>query len=320
VVFLALAVLTIPCAAAIAQRATEAMDEPAARGLLERIESRFLETRAFRVEFEARYRLAYGDVGPHASKAENSRGEIRLDGDRLEVIRRDEKLDEPSGAFVPVREEHFVWNDGRGIGLRRFVAGRSSEQAFTTLAKFHDAVRPDMIGWFADGIVIHSEHFSTTLLAADSLQAVREAGDNGEALVHFSGETRYGAFEAWVTVNDPSLLRKIKFVATPEYAATLVDVDGVTIAVAITRYETIDGRSLPAAAEAVYSHEIPGAGRIDKAIAVERHEYEIAPDWVSLQAFRVPLADGTHVVDYDDAEIRHVWRGGMLTRVSGPSD
>jgi hypothetical protein len=254
-------------------------------------------------------------VGEYASKAENSRGEIRFDRDRLEVIRRDEKLDESSGEFVAVREEHFVWQDGRRIGLRRFVRDGVSEQPFTMKAKFHDAVRPDMIGWFADGIVIGSEHFSTTLLAGRSLQALREAVGDGERLVHFTAATPYGDFEVWVAADEAPLLRRVKFVAGPEYMAQFDDLDGVSITVEVAGYESVEGGTFPTIAQAVYSYQIPGVGTIDKAISVERADYELSPDWVALNAFQPQLADGTNVSDYDEGGVRHVWRDGKLSRL-----
>jgi hypothetical protein len=296
--------------------AQNSLSESEIRALLENARATFEDRPSFSVEFVGEYNLASGIVGVHASRAEIASGEFRIVDGRVEKRQVDDKWDERSQKFVRIREERSVWADGRTVGLRRFLASPVDKQPFTTVKKYHDSVRPDFVGWYADGIILDSEHYSSTLLRSESLNAVVGPSQGGAQQLHISGTCAEGQLDVWLTANERHDLVKARFVTNSAYAMTLIDVSSATIEIESIEYTEVDGVRLPLRAKAIYTFDVPGHGRIVKAVSVTRSNYNLNPGLTAPESFELPLADGDMVEDYDDPDVKWEWRDGKLMPLS----
>ena len=307
--------LVVVCSGSSLCDAQTTWSTPEIRSLLEKKLAEFANRPSYSVEFRGEYHLKSGAVGPHASREESTIGAIRYIENRLEMRQVDESFSEQHQAYRPVRDERSIWEDGRRVGLRRFVGNSETEQPFTSVKKFHDAVRPDLVGWFADGILYDSEHFAATLLRCDNVVARLDGDPDGVQRLHIWGTVPEGRMDVWLTAGDRHDLVAGRFETSAEYAKKLGDVTSATIDLGSVHYEDIGVDRLPVYAEAVYTYDIPGEGAFEKAVNVSRTNYRLNPDSDTPEEFQFKISEGARVVDYDDARVRWEWRDGELLKL-----
>lgn len=279
--------------------------------------ARFQHRPPSRIVFKSEYSLAAGKENDLATKGEFRTGEIRYDGSRLELVYFDDFWDQDNQEFVLARDGNQVWHDGRALGVRNFRSlGREPHsQYYTTKSMLHDSVRPDMNGWFADGVLVGSSHYAEQLLKADNISITAEKFNERE-LFRIEGDTSDGHLTVWLDSISPNLLRKASFVANNSFVAAETDLAGVALDIEVTGYAIIGNTPIATQASAVYSYRLAGQSElIKKVVRVERNSVEIEPDFSQLRAFEFEIPENEEVRDYDFDDTLYIWRGKKLIPV-----
>ncbi|MCH8218952.1 MAG: hypothetical protein IH892_19515, partial [Planctomycetes bacterium] len=213
---------------------------------------------------------------------------------------------------------HSVWQEGRGFKLTKYLkAGR--EEASTTRVKFHDKIRPDDKGWFADGVFINSNLYNEDLLGVPELKVARETGIAGGELLRIEGEIPSGTMTVWLNVEKPVTLRRASFKASSNLTSQLSDIDAFNLEVEVLEYVRIDDVLFSTKAVATYTYEIPGEPAIlANRLTTTRSEIQVNPDFDSMGAFQIDFPEGMIVFDWE-AKTAYKWVGGKLEAQSlGP--
>ncbi len=239
-------------------------------------------------------------------------GTIRCSGGKIEYLYTDAHLNDDL-EFQKSTEYHSVWQDGRALELRKYKSG--CEEAVTTHVKLHDMIRPDSIGWFADGVFIGSNHFSEGLVGAPELKIARETGIVGNELLRIEGEISSGTMTVWLSVDKPVTLKRASFEASSNFASHL-DINSFNLDVKVLEYTTIGDAPFPTRAIATYSYDIPGKSKDVIRLTTTRREIRVNPDFDSMNAFQIVIPEGKIVEDYG-ANIVYKWVRGELKVIKG---
>jgi len=284
-----------------------------ARVILSELEARFQQRPDIVFKFRSEYNLVSGEEGPNASLSEFREGEIRWAKNRVETRWFDTKWYESEKDHIPVRDHHYVWKDGIGVGLRTFLPTprnkRTREEAFTVQAPYHDSIRPDLAGWFADGVFLDSDHFSTSLLQSTLLGV--EQDENG--LLRFSGETDYGILDVWITTGAQKALSRARLSVAPEFVSQSQGLSAAVFEFEVLESRDIEGHLFPIEALATYRYEWDtGEEPMIKTIRTIRSDYQIRPDFEAMNAFEIDFPDGTVLISFDVPNTKYVWRDGRI--------
>jgi hypothetical protein len=283
------------------------------KSILKESNERFEKRHPIHYEFESTYSLVGGPESEVASFGSRREGEVRYDGKRVETFHANERWEKKTKSYRPSTKEHSVSYRDRSIGLRTFL-DRGHEQAFTIKAKLHDEIRPDMSGWFLDGVVVGSDHYTELLLQASDLEGNTETLDDGALYFRIHGNTPKGPMTAWFTTTKPTLTRRVQFGTNWEYASELNGLDRATIDMSVSTYREIAGVIVPTEGTIVTTYFSSGQEEAaDKQIVSRRMNISLKPDFKAMGAFEFTLEEDTNVANYDDPEERYIWKNGALT-------
>lgn len=306
------AMLSVVTGARLAEGQT-VVSQHDAHVILSELEARFQQRPASVYRFRSEYDLVSGKPGLNASLSEFREGEIRLAHNRVETFWRDTKWLESYEDYFPVRDYRYVWKDGTGVGLRTFLPAprneRTREEAFTTHVQRQDSIRPDLAGWFADGVFMDSDHYSTVLLQSTVLAAVED--ENG--FIRISGKTEYGLLEVWITTGAQKSLSRARLSVAPEFVRKSQGLSAAVFEFEVLESREIEGHLFPIEALATYRYELnDGEEPMIKSIRTRRSDYQIRPDFEAMNAFEIDLPNGTVLISYDVPSNKYVWQDGRV--------
>jgi len=307
-----------------AEQSMSTVTEKEARKNLQELQRRFEERLPYQFSFLSEFELLSGTVarisvnqGEKPVTYHTVEGLVRLSGEKLETYSVSASL---NNNFQKGTEKHSVWQDGRAFELRKNLeSGR--EEAVTTRVKLHDEIRPDEIGWFADGVFIGSNHYSEDLLGVPELKIARETTIEGDELLRIEGEIPSGTMTAWLNLEEPVTLRRASFEASSEYLASEVSgLEAFELDVAVLQYTRIDDVAFPTKATATYTYQIPGEPvKLVKRLTTTRSEIQVNPDFDSMNAFQIDFPEGTILQDYSQVGAIYIWKNGELNPyIRGP--
>jgi hypothetical protein len=291
-----------------------------ARQILQELQRQFQDRPPYQMSFLTKFELLGGTTARITVKQGEKPvtyytvdGLVRLSGEKIEFFYTDAHL---NNDWQKGTEYHSVWQDGRALELRKnLVSGR--EVAGTTRVKLHDKIRPDSIGWFADGVFIDSNHFSEDLLGVPELKIARETGIAGGELLRIEGEIPSGTMTVWLSVEKPATLKRASFKASSNFVSQIDGINAFNLEVEVLEYTKIGEAPFPTKSIATYSYEIPGEPVNNvKRLTTTRREIKVNPDFGSMNAFQIVIPEGKIVEDYD-ANVTYKWVRGKLKVIEG---
>ena len=304
------------------EKKVSAAAQEEARQILQELQHRFQHRPPYQLSFLTEFELL---SGTRAGKSINQGdkpvvtyykvdGLVRFSGDKLETYSVDAHLNNDND-FQKGTEYHSVWQDGRAFELRKYKSGR--EEAITTRVKLHDTIRPDSIGWFADGVFIGSNHYSEDLLGVPELKIARETGIAGGELLRFEGEIPSGTLIVWLNNEKPATLKRASFKASSNFVSQLHNVDAFNLEVEVLEYTKIGEAPFPTKAVATYTYEIPSepVNKVNR-LTTTRREIQVNFDFGSMNAFQIVIPEGKIVKDYG-ANVTYKWVRGELQVIEG---
>lgn len=292
-----------------------------AHRILQELQHQFKNRTPYQLSFLTKFKLLSGTV----AKISVNQGEkpvlyymvegfVRLSGEKIEFFYTDAHL---NNDWHKGTEYHSVWQDGRALKFRKnLVSGR--EVAATTRVKIHDTIRPDSVGWFADGVFIDSNHFSEDLLGVPELKIAHETTIEGDELLRIEGRISSGTLTVWLNNEKPVTLKKASFKAGSNFVSQLDDIDAFNLEVEVLEYTKIGEAHFPTKAVATYTYVVPGnMVNTVKRLTTTRREIRVNPDFDSMNAFQIDIPEGTVVEDYDDPNVEYKWVRGKLQVIEG---
>jgi len=286
-----------------------------ARVLIERERDRFESRPPIAFGFQTEYQPIEGNPG-NPSYKEMRDGTIRVGSGKVEAIHVSDKWDRLEESFKPARAVHRLWRDEdeHTLGLRTYFSNDGeTNHGYKEQVKYHEGVRPDMEGWFLDGVFVDSNNYSDMLLRASELSGKIERLDDGKEYIRIDGEGPDGRTTAWLEREGKNLLHRLHFEAGDNLTQSLNGVQGFTFDLVVSNYMVDGDVAIPTEGEATYSFDLPDTTtpKVLRIVA-QRKNVKLNPDFAALQAFQFSFDEGTIVDDHDIRNQRYVWRDGKL--------
>jgi hypothetical protein len=251
-------------------------------------------------------------------------GIIRKSDKQMEVIytayKPEEKLNElyQGEKLVPSVAGHTYWDRGenRKLSYTDSTPGTPEDKYAIVWPdlKLSLGISPDATGWFADGVIVDSQHFSETLLNSNDLTVKTEKKTSGESVLHFEGSTPFGRLEVWVSDETQPQLQRASFVASAEFLKE-AEMNRMDFDITILERTEIDGISIVTKARRLntFEHSDGTAYRVEQIL--NRSEIEFNPDFEKAGAFDFDLPNGTIVYPYAGGPIdgiEYLWQDGRI--------
>jgi hypothetical protein len=170
-----------------------------------------------------------------------------------------------------------------------------------------------MNGWFADGVIFDSDHFSTQLLDAEDLTWGTGVAQTAGNQLRLRGTVDAGTIEVWLDAEPPHLFRRGRFDAGAGLLADLNDLDGVSIEVEVTSYTRIGDKFYPEEAIALYQFDHTNETTLlEKLVTTKRLDTTENPDFEAMGAFQLGFVNGAVIKSYDKPYLTYLWEDDEL--------
>lgn len=269
-------------------------------------------------------------VAPNSFRA-RWEGQINNDGERVEVLQTMWTQRVESAPMLPGTKQHFFRDsagtrthtsglDEQGEVKPRRVAGPgetiiSIDGTTSRDTRLHHDIRPDSVGWFADGVLIDSEHFSETLLRTPDLSAALEDRPGEGRLMRLEGTTQYGHLRIWLSDEDPPSFRSAEFKSSPDFYADDQHVKRQDFSVQVLESDVVDGIPVVTKAVRVNDYTRPEGEHFRTTHTVTRSEIRFHPDFEAIGAFQFQFPEGGMIFDLDLRGVRYRVVNGELTPI-----